>query len=62
MATRVVLDRHRLTLRVSIGVAPHSNGSSFIAEAIGFGPSMRFITSVMATKPRIAIRYSMNAT
>ena len=54
---RVVLDRDRLDVAAcSTGVAPHSNGSSFSAEATGFGPSSRLSTSVTATKPRIATR------
>ena len=42
------------TLRTSTGVAPHSNGSSFIADETGFGPSTRLSSSVTATNPRIA--------
>src|SRR5213596_1029149 len=50
------------TLSVLSGVAPHSNGSSFTAEATGLGPSTPFISSVIATKPRIAVRYSRKTT
>jgi hypothetical protein len=44
------------------GVAPHSNGSSFSAEATGFGPRYLFITSVTNTNPRIASRYRRKTT
>src|SRR5436190_22783833 len=51
-----------LTLSVLTGVAPHSKGSSFTAEATGLGPSTPFMSSVIATKPRIAVRYNRKTT
>jgi len=50
------------TFSVLTGVAPHSKGSSFTAEDAGLGPSTPFISSVIATKPRIATRYSRKTT
>ena len=47
-------------------IEPHAavelDRSTLIADAAGPGPSARFIDSVTATKPSIAIKYRMKAT